>query len=79
MLVALDPKSVKSDSLRREELNSVFSNADDDETLCVHYPPLQELEKPARVGITCALRAGGATAFSAQCRLSLVRRRYLII
>lgn len=32
-------------------LDSLSSKASDDETLCVHYPPLQELKKPARVGI----------------------------
>ncbi|KAI7783931.1 Protein kinase-like domain protein [Diaporthe eres] len=45
------PKVCKVELTETGELNSVSSNADDNETLCVHYPPLQELEKPARVGI----------------------------
>lgn len=32
-------------------LDSVSSIESDDETFCVHYPPLQELERPARVGV----------------------------
>lgn len=45
------PKVCKIELSETGELNSVSSNTDNDETLCVHYPPLQELEKPARVGI----------------------------
>lgn len=47
----LGPKVHKIEVSDIGELNSVSSNADDDETICVHYPPLHELEKPARVGV----------------------------
>lgn len=47
----LGPKVCKIEVSDASELNYVSSNADDDERLCVHYPPLQELEKPARVGL----------------------------
>lgn len=47
----LRPKVYRIEVSEEGELNTISSNVNDDETRCVHYPPLQEVEKPTRVGI----------------------------